>query len=226
VTERHIPPRGMRTLGSHNETHTRLVLVRHGEPVSAVEGIVGGPVGDTGLTEQGRTQARTLCERLRASQELAEAAALYASTLPRAIETAELLAPGLGGLAVVVRHDLREHDPGELDGLTWTEAAARHVLPDFDTEPDRPVGPGAESLLGFHLRARAALVALADAHVAETVVIACHGGIVAAGVGMVFGLEPHVRVMLPTRYASMTELVRTERGWELGRYNDRYPVTG
>jgi hypothetical protein len=48
---------------------------------------------------------------------------------------------------------------------------------------------------------------------------------VAAAVGLVFGLPTSARVVLPTRYASMTELERTKKGWRLGRYNDRYPVT-
>jgi probable phosphoglycerate mutase len=210
----------MRTLGT-DDAHLRLVLVRHGEPTSAVTGVVGGPVGDTGLTDVGRAQVTRLAGRLARTGELAPTAALYASTLPRAVETAELLAPALGGLAVQVRHDLREHDPGKLDGLTWAAAAARHALPDFGADPDAPI-PGGESLRGFHDRARAALRQLADAHEGETVVVACHGGIVAAGVGMVFGVPSSERVFLPTRYASMTELELTSRGWRLGRYNDGY----
>ncbi len=213
----------MRTLGNEDVV-CRIVLVRHGEPHNAVGGIVGGPRGDTGLTDAGRAQARCLASRLEASGELADATALYASTLPRAIETAELLAGALG-LEVVARHDLREHDPGDLDGLTWAQAAERFVLPDFDTEPNKPVGPGGESLTGFHLRARTAIGDLALRHPGATVVVACHGGIVAAGVGMAFGVDPSVRVLLPTRYCSMTELARVERGWRLARYNDRYPVT-
>ena len=218
------PPPGMRTLGT-DAPHSRIVLVRHGEPVAATLGLVGGPVGDTGLTERGREQVRVLAERLAASAELGAVAALYASTLPRAIETAELLAPALGGLAVRVRHDLREHDPGALDGLTWAEVTANHAPPDLGLEPDRPVAPGGESLRGFHARARAALSALAERHAGETTVVACHGGIVAAAVGLCFGVPTSARLPLPTRYASMTELEVTERGWRLGRYNDRYPVT-
>ena len=195
-----------------------------GEPVAAVAGLVGGPRGDTGLTDVGRDQVRRMAERLAASGELAGTAALYASTLPRARETAELLAPALGGIAVRVRHDLREHDPGELDGLSWAEAIAEHPLPDFDIEPDRPVAPGGESLTGFHERARAALADLAERHGAATVVVACHGGIVAAAVGLCFGLPTSKRVALPTRYASMTELELTDAGWRLGRYNDRFPL--
>ena len=216
----------MRTIGNVDEAHTKVVLVRHGEPVAATLGLVGGPKGDTGLTDAGRAQVRCLAERLSTSHEFGEVAALYASTLPRAIETAELLAPALGGIEVSVRHDLREHDPGELDAMTWAEAAERYRMVDFDTEPHLPVGPGGESLTEFHIRARAAIESLGDAHHGRTVVVACHGGIVAAGVGLVFKLPVSARVVLPTRYASMTELERTKKGWRLGRYNDRYPVTG
>ncbi|HLK44873.1 MAG TPA: histidine phosphatase family protein [Acidimicrobiales bacterium] len=219
----HRPPVGLRTLGT-GPVQCRLVLVRHGEPVNAVLGVVGGPTGDTGLTDAGRAQAACLAARLEASGELAEATALYASSLPRAIETAQVLAPALGGLEPVVRHDLREHDPGDLDGLTWAEAEARYALPDFDAEPHKPVGPGGESLTGFHLRARTALGDLALRHPGATVVVCCHGGIVAAAVGMVFDVDPSVRVLLPTAYCSMTEVDRVERGWRLARYNDRYPV--
>jgi len=214
----------MRTLGTDDVT-CRLVLVRHGEPKAAVLGIVGGPTGDTGLTGVGRDQVTRLAGRLAESGELAGASALYASTLPRAIQTAELLAPALGDLDVEVRHDLREHDPGELDGLSWDEAATRYTLPDFAVEPGRRVAPGGESLTGFHERARATLRELAEQHRGQTVVIACHGGVVAAGVGMVFGIPTRERVFLPTRYASMTDLELTVRGWRLGRYNDRFPLT-
>jgi len=213
----------MRTLGT-DEVTARIVLVRHGEPQAAILGIVGGPTGDTGLTGVGRDQVMRLAERLAGSGELAGTAALYASTLPRAIQTAELLSPALGGLDVEIRHDLREHDPGELDGLLWEEAAKRYPLPDLAVEPGRPVAPGGESLTGFHERARAALRDLAQRHAGETVVVACHGGIVAAGVGMIFGIPARERVFLPTRYASMTDLELTAKGWRLGRYNDRYPL--
>ena len=220
------PPPSMRTIGNFDETHARVVLVRHGEPVAATLGLVGGPRGATGLTEAGRAQVRCLEERLSTSREFGEIAALYSSTLPRAIETAELLAPAFGGIEVQQRHELREHDPGELDAMTWADAAQRYRMVDFDSEPDLPVGPGGESLTAFHTRARAAIESLGDAHDGQTVVVACHGGIVAAAVGLVFGLPVSARVVLPTRYASMTELERTKKGWRLGRYNDRYPVTG
>ena len=108
--------------------------------------------------------------------------------------------------------------------MAWSEAVERHALPDFGLDPDATV-EGGESLRGFHERARAALLDVASKHPGETVVICCHGGVVAAGVGMVFGVPANERLFLPTRYVSMTELERTEHGWRLGRYNDRHPVT-
>ena len=58
-------------------------------------GGVRGPDRVPGLTERGRRQVEALGDRLAPTGELAGADALYASVLPRAIETAELLAPAL-----------------------------------------------------------------------------------------------------------------------------------
>ncbi len=201
----------------------RLVLVRHGEPACAVAGIVGGPRGDTGLTERGRDQVRAVAARLAASRELGEVAALYASTLPRAIETAELLAPALGR-SPQVRAELREQDPGELDGWRWADVVAQARWPDFEADPHATIAERGESLASFHDRARAALRDLAARHGGETVVVACHGGIVAAAVGLCFALPAERRVLLPTAYASMTEVALTPARCELVRYNDRYPL--
>jgi 2,3-bisphosphoglycerate-dependent phosphoglycerate mutase len=67
---------------------TRIVLVRHGESLAQELGILGGHTGCTGLSTRGRRQAGALRERLASTGELAGAAALYASVMPRAIETA------------------------------------------------------------------------------------------------------------------------------------------
>ena len=144
---------------------------------------------------------------------------------PRAIETAELLAPALGGLGVTVRHDLREHDAGELDGLRWDEAADRFELPDFDHAAAPAHRPGRRVADRVpRAGARRCSPSSPGPTTAQTIVIACHGGVIAAGVGLVFGLPASARVVLPTRYASMTDVEVTDRGWRLGRYNDRYPV--
>jgi len=88
-------PDGIRTIGAGSPSATRLVLVRHGEAVCNVSGVCGGRIGCQGLTDRGRAQVEALRDRLLVTGELAGTDVLYASLLPRAIETAELLAPAL-----------------------------------------------------------------------------------------------------------------------------------
>jgi len=157
---------------------TRIVLVRHGEAQSHVEGIVGGRRGCTGLSELGRRQAEALRARWEATGEVAGASALYASTLPRARETAEIVAPAIGGLDVVEVDDLREFDMGlEGDALTWEEVEERFPTPEVWTPYHHHV-PGAETWASFGARVGASLDEIARRHVGETVVVACHGGVV------------------------------------------------
>ncbi len=92
---------------------TELYLVRHGESVPNVTPIIGGMRGDAGLTDRGREQARLLEQRLRAERLPADQ--LYASTLPRALETAEYVARALG-LSVQPTEDLHELRPARPTG--------------------------------------------------------------------------------------------------------------
>jgi probable phosphoglycerate mutase len=159
-------------------TTTRIVLVRHGEAQSHVEGVVGGRQGCTGLSDLGRRQAEALRDRLARTNELGEVHALYASTLPRASETASIIAPAVGDLDVVEIEDLREFDIGpEGDGLAWEELEQRFPTPDVWTPFHHHV-PGAETWAGFAARVGGALDAIARTHRGQTVVVACHGGVV------------------------------------------------
>jgi probable phosphoglycerate mutase len=204
---------------------TRLVLVRHGEAECNRLRIVGGPRGCRGLSPLGVAQVEALARRLRSTGEIGrEHVRLYSSVLPRARQTASILAPALGcsPADVVERCDLCELHPGAADGLSWTELEERFGTPDFSTEPDRPLAPGAETWTGFVERVGDALRSLVEAHQGEVVVVACHGGVVdgslisflgdgsAKGTGGGFGAAN----------ASLTEW-RVRRGrWRLVRYND------
>ena len=58
--------------------------------------------------------------------------------MPRAIETAEILSPALGGLEVRPECDFCEGHPGEADGLTWAELDERYpVDPGWDGDTTR-----------------------------------------------------------------------------------------
>lgn len=157
---------------------TRLVLVRHGESVAQTDKIVGGHAGCRGLSPLGRTQAEALRDRLATTKELGDVAALYASVLPRAIETAQILAPALGHPEVSEDCDLCEHHPGEGDGLSWEEYEARYPLPDEGWHPDHRRDPGGETWREMGDRVARGLDKLVERHTGETVVVACHGGVI------------------------------------------------
>jgi hypothetical protein len=100
---------------------TRIVLVRHGESRAQELRIVGGHKGCQGLSDRGRRQVEALRDRWDAGPELDDDPVLYASVMPRAVETATILAPALGAPKIAQDCDLCEHHPGEGDGLPWDE---------------------------------------------------------------------------------------------------------
>jgi probable phosphoglycerate mutase len=155
---------------------THLHLIRHGEAEINVRRVVGGKRGDTGLTARGVAQAERLRDRLAGAGEI-RADVLVASPLPRARQTAEIVAPALG-LPILIDDGLQEIDPGEADGLSFEEAIARFGIPDFTQDPDRPLCPGGESWRGFMRRVGATLDRLSRAHEGLTVVAVTHGGFI------------------------------------------------
>ena len=153
---------------------TNLHLIRHGEAEVNVRRIVGGKRGDTGLTPRGVLQAERLRDRLAATGEIS-ADVIVTSPLPRARQTAEILAPALD-LPIVCDDALQELDPGEADGLSFEEALQRFGIHDFEAEPSRPICPGGESWTGFMARVAGALERLCHDHEGRTVVLVTHGG--------------------------------------------------
>ena len=106
---------------------------------------------------------------------------LLTSILPRAIQTAEIIAPALGGLAIEQQCELCEIHPGAGDGLTWEEFGARYRPEGLSSgNPYKAMAPGGESWAGFFERVGDALLRAAADHAGETVVVVCHGGVVEA----------------------------------------------
>ena len=205
---------------------TRLVLIRHGESQAALDGVVAGERGCRGLSALGRRQAVALRDRLAATGEI-QADVLLASTLPRAVETAELIAPALGVTEIVQQCDLCELHPGECDALTWQEYDERYGV-DMRADPYAPIAPGGESLAEFNVRVGRALATLADSHQGRSVVVACHGGVVMASMVAVLGLpaqrptvaELNVVNTSITEWEQPTGDDAPSRPWRLVRFND------
>ena len=205
---------------------SRLVLVRHGQSRATVDSIVGGEKGCRGLTDTGHRQAAALAARLRHTGELAGADILVSSTLPRAVETAEHLAPVLR-LPPLEDRALCELHPGEGDGLTWAEWDRAYGSFDLGAEPDRPLSPGGESWAEFGSRAREALRTWAAR--GALVVVVCHGGIIEQSMVLGFDLAdltPPGRHLATPPNTSITEWLVAGESWDLVRYADAAHLDG
>ena len=169
----------------------RLILVRHGDAHAGFHGLVPGRHGCGGLTDLGRSQATALREYLR-EHDRVRADVLVASTLPRAVETAQIIAPGLGFETVEQHCDLCELHTGEADGLAWAEYGTRYGTFVMQDEPDRVFAPEGESWNSFHARVRSMLDRVAREYPGKTVVAVCHAGVIMASLRLLLEM-PHAR---------------------------------
>jgi len=209
---------------------TTLVLVRHGEARAGVERFVGGDTGCKGLTDRGREQSVRLRDRLARTGVLAPDAVL-ASTLPRAIETAEIVRTAFAPtVPFVTDREYCEQHPGECDGMTMDDYARAYGDID-DPDPDRPVSPGGESRRMYDERIRRAVAALFDTYAGRTVIVFTHGGFVYGALLHLLG-APGLAVAVPgwqpPANTSLTTFVVDAPGARplLARYNDALHLDG
>jgi probable phosphoglycerate mutase len=200
----------------------RLILVRHGDAHAGFTGPIAGRTGCAGLTPLGRRQAAALRDFLAATGR-APADVLLASVLPRAIETARIIAPGLGLELAGQDCDLCEIHTGEADGVDWSEYNARYGSFDMEAEPDRLFAPGGDSWNGFHERVGRTLERLAREHAGKTVVAVCHAGVIMASVRLLLGIaDPHTSAHLRPTNTGLTEWEHDPviDRWTLRTYNE------
>lgn len=148
---------------------TTMLLARHGQSEWNAAGRWQGQADPT-LTDLGRRQARSACERLGSVD------VIVSSPLQRALETARIISNGLGVGPVVVDVDLVERDAGEWSGLTRAEIEA--TWPGYLGERRRP--PGFETDESVLRRAHAALARIEEEYRGADVLILTHGGLVYA----------------------------------------------
>ncbi|MFF2369342.1 histidine phosphatase family protein [Agromyces sp. NPDC058110] len=146
---------------------TRLALVRHGETDWNVQRRIQGAT-DIPLNDAGREQAVAVASRL----DGVSWTAVYASTLSRAAETAEIISAERGLPDPVQVAALAERSYGVLEGLDHGGRAA--------VEARAETVDGLEPRSAVIARARAALLEIADAHPGGDVVVVTHGGVIHA----------------------------------------------
>lgn len=99
---------------------TRVLLIRHGQSQGNAEGRFGGHSA-TPLSPRGRQEAEAVASTLRKTS----IQAIYSSDLLRAVETAQPLAR-VTRLEIIKSEAFRERSVGEMEGLTFEEAAQKH----------------------------------------------------------------------------------------------------
>jgi broad specificity phosphatase PhoE len=155
--------------------------IRHGHnPANEAPRRLSHKVVDYPLTGRGVAQASALAGRL--AREPAPAA-IYASPLRRAVQTAEIIARSAGGEVIVVE-DLRELNVGELDGRSGDEAWAIHdqVLADWDAGLHDSAFPGGEDYHRATARLAAGLRNALRHPEGSRVLVVGHGAIIRAAI--------------------------------------------
>lgn len=206
------------TPNSAHEQATRILAIRHGETAWNQDGRMQGHL-DIPLNATGRWQAQRLADSLGEES----IAAVYASDLLRAHETAQAVATGRG-LAIEIEVALRERCFGKFEGLTFKEIDQRWPVeaeswrvrdPDFAPE-------GGESLRVFYARCIHVIARLAAAHVGETIALVAHGGVM----DCFYRAAARVGLQAPRTWqlgnASINRLLYTESGLSLVGWSDTF----
>jgi broad specificity phosphatase PhoE len=177
---------------------SRLILVRHAEPVDDAHGLCYGSL-DFGISPAGHEHARRIATAL----EGIDYGAVYASPRRRARETAEPLAL-VQGLDVVIDDDVREIDFGDFEGRRYEEIeAAEPVLyREWMESPTTVRFPGGESYTDVSVRAVGAFERIRAAH--SCAVVVTHGGVIRAGLAAWLAMPGPAIFRLGQSYGGLT----------------------
>ena len=192
-----------------------LYLIRHGAYITLGE---GDKLVDDGLSSDGRDQTKKLANYF--TEKNFKADVLLSSSLRRASETANLLAPALN-LEVNERDDLREWYNLIEGTMTSDEFGKRINDMPASSRLFTPVMEGTERWVDFMVRACSALNDIANTYRGKRVAVVCHGGIIEASFMYFTGMST-VRapgIIVEPGYTSITSWQLLGNRWKLGVYN-------
>ncbi len=215
----------------------RLYLVRHGHSAGNLPGRMTG-WSDHPLTRLGTAQARRVAARLAPLGPMP----VYASDLPRALDTARLIAArwaparesatvanaeaAPAAVGVFPDRRLREIDLGDYEGRSWDEFSAdRALAAAFLREPLGTTLPGGESLAMVRER----VVAAFDEIVRREHAVAClvsHDGPIRTILNHVLEVPPERHWAISTSHGGLS-LLETNDDWVSVRFvNDTSHLRG
>jgi probable phosphoglycerate mutase len=193
---------------------TKLVLVRHAVTEQTGPMLTGRAPG-VDLSEDGRSQAKTLGERLGE----VPVAAVYASPIERTTQTAEAVAAH-HSLPVQALPGVIEADYGEWTGGKLAELAKTDLWKTVQHAPSRARFPNGESLAEMQSRMVTALEAVVADHPGEVVVVVSHADPIKAAIAHYTGLHLDLFQRLVVAPASVTVFELSAYGAALVKCND------
>ena len=186
---------------------TTIYLVRHGETdwnrARRIQGSTDIPLNQTGR-DQAAVTAALLANR--------SWDGVYASPLSRAFETGAIIARALGLPEPEAVPEVAERRYGDAEGLTGDEIDARF--------PGDTQVPGRETREEVAARVIPAIVALAERHPGENIVLVSHGGVIRTILNVVApGENPE-----PIRNGSVHSFRHTDGTLDLIAFDDPIEV--
>lgn len=165
---------------------TRLFLVRHGATTLTAENRFAGSI-EVPLSDEGRAQARGLAFRLGGEP----LAAVYASPLSRALETARIAAEP-HGMRVRTDPRLREISHGRWEEMTRTEVEERfpEEIAAWEADPYTFAPRGGETGLEVTARALPAILDLVRAHPGDNILVVSHKATIRLLLSSLLGFDP------------------------------------
>lgn len=167
-------------------SQTRIFLIRHGATILSAEDRFAGAT-DVPLSDEGRQQAGRLADRLGDFP----VAAVYASPLGRALETANILAAP-HQLEVQRRDGLREISHGHWEQMTRREVEEKFPAEaaSWEEDPYTFAPEGGESGLAVTARALPALLAIVRRHSGSPVIVVSHKATIRLLLSSLLGFDP------------------------------------
>jgi broad specificity phosphatase PhoE len=182
--------------------YTDLYLIRHGQTATNQARLIQGWDSEP-LNARGRYQAE------RAGERLAHAglAALYASPLRRAAETAEIIGHAVG-LDVTIVAGLREMNTGKASGLHGAQFMVRHprLWWAWLRDDARLAFPEGDTLALFYDQAARAIGELVARHGGQAIAVVSHGGAIAGYLSILLQGRGSNRIALRLRNTAICHL--------------------
>ena len=202
---------------------TEFVLIRHGETVENLAGIIQGHYNSE-LNECGIAQGRAVAERLK--REMFDV--FYTSDLKRAVCTAEMISDAIN-MPFELEPEFREWNLGVLERQNAMEMreAYPEVMDAFKHAPQKEViVPGGESHSQFNSRICRMMEKLAGQHENKRILIVTHGGVLREVFRLVVGVTLPQNAQPLLTNTGYTRVRKNDAGeWQLCVWNDSAHLT-